>query len=113
MYVDASLLTMVLPKIKQARKTNFSSLETSMLLEEYTAERDFLQSCFSTEVTNKRKRAAWEVVKNRVSASGVAYRTVDELKEKYGGHQHRSITKYCHWRIVCNASVICFTNFIL
>ena len=82
MYVDASLLIMVLPKIKQARKTNFSSLETSMLLEEYAAEKDLLQSCFSTERTNKRKRAAWEVVKNRVNTCGVAYSTVDELKEK-------------------------------
>ena len=32
----------------------------------------------------KRKRAAWEVVQNRVDACGVAYRTVGELKEKWG-----------------------------
>ena len=55
-----------------------------MLLEEYDAEKDLLQSSFSTEVTNKRKRAAWEVVQNRVNACGVAYGTVDELKEKWG-----------------------------
>ena len=76
---------MVLPKIKRARKANFSSLETSVLLEEYAAEKDLLQSSFSTEVTNKQKRAAWDVVQNRVNACGVAYRTVDELKEKWGG----------------------------
>ena len=31
-----------------------------------------------------RKRAAWEVVQNRVNTCGVAYRTVDELKKKLG-----------------------------
>ena len=76
---------MVLPKIKRARKANFSSLETSVLLEEYAAEKDLLQCSFSTEVTNKKKRAAWEVIQNRVNACGVAYRTVEELKEKWGG----------------------------
>ena len=55
-----------------------------MLLEEYDAEKDLLHSSLSTEVTNKRKRAAWEVVQNRVNACGVAYGTVDELKEKWG-----------------------------
>ena len=55
-----------------------------MLLEEYDAEKDLLHSSLSTEVTNKRKGAAWEVVQNRVNACGVAYGTVDELKEKLG-----------------------------
>ena len=45
---------MVLPKIKRARKANFSSLETSVLLEEYAAEKDLVLCSFSTEVTNKK-----------------------------------------------------------
>ena len=48
---------MVLPKIKRARKANFSSLETSVLLEEYAAEKELLQSSFSTEVTKKKTRS--------------------------------------------------------
>ena len=60
--VDTSLFIMVLPKIKKrARKANFSSLETSMLLEEYAAGNDLLQSSFTTEVTHKRNGGEWRI----------------------------------------------------
>ena len=66
-------------------KANFSSLKISVLLGEYAAEKDWLQSNFSNDFTNKRKHAELEVVQNSINGCMVAYRKVDELKEKWGG----------------------------
>ena len=57
---------------KRVLKANFSNVETHILLEEITMERELLMSGFKNDVTNRKKRAAWDRILVRVNSSGVA-----------------------------------------
>ena len=47
-------------------------------------EREVLTSSFCNDVTNKKKRAAWDRIRVQVNACGIALRSIVELKEKWG-----------------------------
>ena len=69
---------------KCARKANFSNNETQILLKEMGMERELLMSSFTNDVTNRKKRAAWDRILVRVNSCGVTLLSVGELRDKWG-----------------------------
>ncbi|XP_025108701.1 myb-related transcription factor, partner of profilin-like [Pomacea canaliculata] len=69
---------------KRLRKSNFSEMEIKILLHEISMESELLSSCFSNKVTLQKKQEIWKNIAAKVSACGVAVRTVAEIKDKWG-----------------------------
>ena len=68
---------------KQPRKTNWSDSEITVLTEKVEENLDLIWSKFSNNVTNAKKNAAWLEITEAVNAVGVAYRTVQEVRDKW------------------------------
>ena len=68
---------------KKTRKPNFSHAEIIVFLEEYLEAKELLMSSLRSDITNKKKAAAWRAIVHKVSAEGVAIRNVQDLKEKW------------------------------
>ena len=56
---------------KRIRKNNFSADELICLRENYTKQREMLQSKFTNSLTNKMKNDAWKEITSSVNALGV------------------------------------------
>ena len=69
-------------KQKRPRKTNWSDSEITVLTEKVEENLDLIRSKFSNNVTNAKKNAAWLEITEAVNAVGVAYRTVQEVRDK-------------------------------
>ena len=70
-------------KQKRPRKTNWSDLEITVLTEKVDKNLDLIRSKFSNNVTNAKKNAAWLEITEAVNAVGVAYCTVQEVRDKW------------------------------
>ena len=70
-------------QFKRPRKTNWSSSEITVLTEKVEEKLDLIRSKFSNSVTNAKKNAAWLEITEAVNAVGVAYRTVQEVRDKW------------------------------
>lgn len=68
---------------KRSRKTNWSDSEITVLTEKVEENLDLIRSKFSNNVTNAKKNAAWLEITEAVNAVGVAYRTVQEVRDKW------------------------------
>ena len=64
-------------------KTNWSDSEITVLTEKVEENLDLIQSKFSNNVINAKKNAAWLEITEAVNAIGVAYRTVQEVRDKW------------------------------
>ena len=53
-----------------------------MLTEKVEENLDLIQSKFSNNVTNAKKKTAWLEITETVNAVGVAYRTAQEVRDK-------------------------------
>lgn len=89
-YNMASNVTTVSPssqmqqgKQRRPRKTNWSDSEITVLTERVEEKLDLIRSKFSDSVTNGNKNAAWREIAEAVNAVGVAYRTVQEVRDKW------------------------------
>ena len=76
---------------KSIRKPNFSHEEVLKLLDGVATNREMLMNKLSSEVTNKKKSAVWRFISTSVSACGVAQRTMEEVREKWGGLKKKYI----------------------
>ncbi|KAK3756763.1 hypothetical protein RRG08_019255 [Elysia crispata] len=65
-----------------ARKDNFTELEISVLIEEFSLNKEALQSRQKNSVTNKLKAGIWRKITERINAVGGGRRTTQELKKK-------------------------------
>ena len=70
-------------KQKRPRKTNWSDSEITVLTEKVEENLDLIRSKFSNNVTNAKKNTAWLEITEAVNAVGVAYRTVQEVRDKW------------------------------
>ena len=69
-------------QFNQPRKTNWSSSELTVLTEKVEKKLDLIRSKFSDSVTNAKKNAAWLEITEAVNAVGMAYCTVQEVRDK-------------------------------
>ena len=69
-------------QFKRPRKTNWSSSELTVLTEKVEKKLDLIRSKFSDSVTNAKKNAAWLEITEAVNAVGMAYCTVQEVRDK-------------------------------
>ena len=70
-------------KQKRPRKTNWSDLEITVSTEKVEENLDLTRCKFSNNITNGKKNAAWLEITEAVNAVGVAYRTVQEVRDKW------------------------------
>ena len=70
-------------KQKRPRKTNWSDSEITVLTEKVEENLDLIRSKFSNNVTNAKKNTAWLEITEAVNAVGVAYRTAQEVRDKW------------------------------
>ena len=70
-------------KERKARKPNFSVAECNLLLQLADENLETIREKFSNNLTNKKKKAIWESISEKVNALGVAKRTPTEVHEKW------------------------------
>ena len=70
-------------KERKARKPNFSVAECNLLLQLAEENLETIREKFSNSLTNKKKKAIWESISEKVNALGVAKRTPTEVREKW------------------------------
>ena len=70
-------------KERKARKPNFSVAECNLLLQLAEGNLETIREKFSNNLTNKKKKAIWESISEKVNALGVAKRTPTEVREKW------------------------------
>ena len=70
-------------KQKRPLKTNWSDSEITVLTENVEENLDLIPSKFSNNVTNAKKNTAWLEITEAVNAVGVAYRTAQEVRNKW------------------------------
>lgn len=79
----SNVATVQQEKQRRPRKTNWSNSEIIVLTERVEEKLDLIRSKFSDSVTNAKKNAAWLEITEAVNAVGVAYRTVQEVRDKW------------------------------
>ena len=67
------------------RKPNFCNDEVLKLLQGVAANRSMLLSKPSSEVTNRKKNTVGQLITTTVSSCDIVQRTLDEVREKWGG----------------------------
>ena len=68
---------------KRPRKTNWCDSEITVLTEKVEENLGLIRFKFSNNVTNAKKNAAWLEITGAVNAVGVAYRAVQEVRDKW------------------------------
>ena len=68
---------------RKPRKHNFSASEVSILTEKVEENLAILQSKFTNNVTNLKKKQVWSEITAAVNALGVHKRTETEVREKW------------------------------
>ena len=65
------------------RKPNFSTLEVTVLLQEYKANKHILQGSFTNTITNKVRNQCWNKIADQVNEVGETQRTGLDVKKKF------------------------------
>ena len=70
-------------KLPRLRKTKYSVAEENLIQEEASKYHYILQEKHSNEITNKKKKNIWDCIAVKVNSLGVAYRTGNEIRDKW------------------------------
>lgn len=82
------------------RMKNFSIDEKQLLSELLKDYHDILSSAFTNEITNRKKAETWKSIQLEVNALGVAFRSVEQLREKARKMKERLKRCTTAWRVM-------------
>ncbi|CAG2203535.1 unnamed protein product [Mytilus edulis] len=70
-------------KLPRLRKTKYSVAEENLIQEDASKYHYILQEKHSNDITNKKKKKIWDGIAVKVNSLGVAYRTGNEIRDKW------------------------------
>ncbi|XP_046546178.1 myb/SANT-like DNA-binding domain-containing protein 4 [Haliotis rubra] len=84
---------------KRKRRKNFSAEEENAIQAMFQENAEILNKKFSNEVTNKGKAAIWQKITDCVNNKGVCFRTVDQVKEKWGNMAQKAKKTFSNYKM--------------